>query len=317
MPDLVQRRHLEVLDEHVGLLDETHEQLARPRAGGGRCVHDSLLRAIELFIAWRLYGRSSTPSIAGGAYIDSRLPSSMRGGRPRQVALRGGREHRWVLDPDHLGAEVGEQLGEVRARPHRGEVEDPDAAQRRLVGVARCPTRGRSLRVRAPTRAARLAGARRGAVQPPAALVVAVRRARAAGPSPSVRVVDVDPEARAGGSGRPRSPRPGVYTPGERPLPGLRLRGRLGAGVLEQPRVQRGVEDLLGLRVGERVGAGERRRVSASSSSTVEHLLELLRRRHHRHVAVGAGEDADGEERVGRVASARPSGSCSAYSQPR
>ena len=33
-PDLVQRGRLEVLDEHVGLLDETHEQLARLGTAG-------------------------------------------------------------------------------------------------------------------------------------------------------------------------------------------------------------------------------------------------------------------------------------------
>ena len=47
-----------------------------PSGRRGSSVHESLFRAMELFIAWRLYGRSTTPS-AGGAYIESRLPSSI------------------------------------------------------------------------------------------------------------------------------------------------------------------------------------------------------------------------------------------------
>ena len=119
-------------------------RMSSSRASGrrGSMVHDSLLRAIELFIAWRLYGRSSTPSTAARVHREQAAEQHVRIGTG-EVALRGGREHRRVLDPDHLGAEVGEQLREVRARPHRGEVEDPDAAQRWLVGARGALTRRR------------------------------------------------------------------------------------------------------------------------------------------------------------------------------
>ena len=171
-------------------------RMSSSRASGrrGSMVHDSLLRAIELFIAWRLYGRSSTPSIARRVHRQQAAEQHVRVG-PGEVALGGGREHRRVLDPDHLGAEVGEQLGEVGPRPHRGEVEDPDAAQRRLVGVRRCPTR--PVRSRRRHLDARLAagGVGRRVVQPPAALGVAGTGAPGQQrPSPSTGSSDVDPE---------------------------------------------------------------------------------------------------------------------------
>ncbi len=132
----------------------------------------------------------------------------------------------------------------------------------------------------------------------PAALVVAVRRPREPHPAER-RVVDVDPEpALVEVVGLQHLGR--AVHAGQRPLPGLRQRGGVGARVLEQPRVQRDVEDLLGVRAGERVRARERclQRVVVEH---LEHLGQLLRRRHHRHVAVGAREDADRQQRVGRV----------------
>ena len=86
------------------------------------------------------------------------------------VALRRRREHVRRLDPDHLGAEVAEERGEVGARPHRGEVEHADAAQRRHVGIAHGDRRRRALDV-AASRVGASRWPRRGAVrrsvQPP------------------------------------------------------------------------------------------------------------------------------------------------------
>ena len=81
----------------------------------------------------------------------------------------------------------------------------------------------------------------------------------------------------------------------ERPAAGLCRGGELHTGVREQPGVERGVEDLLGLRTHERVGSRER----LGQGLVVEdghHLLHLLRRRHHRDVAVGTRVQAVGEE---------------------
>ena len=68
-PDLVQRRRLEVLDEHVGLLDEAHEQLARLGTAG-------VERARQLVAGDRVVHRVPVVRAgrrrpgAGGAYID-------------------------------------------------------------------------------------------------------------------------------------------------------------------------------------------------------------------------------------------------------
>jgi hypothetical protein len=70
--------------------------------------------------------------------------------------------------------------------------------------------------------------------------------------------------------------------------------------VVEQPRVEHGVQDLLGFRVPERVGTSERVAEGVVAEDR-EHLVELLRCRHHRHVAVGAREDPGGQQGVDRV----------------
>ncbi len=289
---------VDILRFSTNTSDCSTRRMSSSRASGrrGSMVHDSLLRAIELFIAWRLYGRSSTPSIAG-AYIDSRLPSSIVAGRPRQVALGGRREHRRVLDPDHLGAEVGEQLREVRTRPHRGEVEDADPAQRWLVGVA-VARRGPVAAPAAP-RAARSAARARGG-----AAASRPRRSGTGGPgsrtSPST-----------GSSTSTQNPRwwkwsasitsAGVYTPASGHCPAWAC-AVASARVCSNSHGYSAVSRIsLVSGFGERVGSRERRgqRVVVDH---LEHLLELLRRRHHRHVAVGAREDADGQQGVGRVA---------------
>ena len=106
--DLVERRRLEVLDEHVGLLDEAHEQLARLRDAGGRGCTTACS------------GRSSCSSRGGcragrrrrrppGAYIDSRLPSSI-------VRVRAGRGSPWWW----AGTPTGSRPGSPRRRGRRG-----------------------------------------------------------------------------------------------------------------------------------------------------------------------------------------------------
>ena len=78
-----------------------------------------------------------------------------------------------------------------------------------------------------------------------------------------------------------------------RPLGGV---GDLLAGVTEQPRVQHTVEDLLGLGAAEGVRPGERVG-ELRAIEDEEHLVELLGRHHHRHVAVGARVDAERKQR--------------------
>ncbi len=84
--------------------------------------------------------------------------------------------------------------------------------------------------------------------------------------------------------------------PGQRPTDPLGGRRRLGAGALEQPGVQGGVDRFLGLAPLKGVGPGERR-PQVVVVEDLEHLVELLRGRHHRHVAVGAGVHARRDER--------------------
>ena len=83
--------------------------------------------------------------------------------------------------------------------------------------------------------------------------------------------------------------------PGEGP-PGPLGGGRgHGPGVGEQPRIQRGVEEMLRLAPFERVRSGERL-LEGIVAEHLEHLIELLRGGHHGHVPVGAGEDAGRDE---------------------
>ena len=108
----------------------------------------------------------------------------------------------------------------------------------------------------------------------------------------------------------------GVFTPANGHPAACASGGDLGPGVREQPRVERGVEDLLGLRSHERVGAGERLRERVVVEDR-EHLRELLGCRHHRHVAVGAGEHAVGSSVSAVLARDAAAGRAPWYSHPR
>ena len=244
-----------------------------------------------------------TPSAARRVHREEAAEQHRRA-RPRQVALGGRREHRRVLDPDHLGAEVGEQLGEVRARPHRGEVEDPDPA----AAVARSGSVAGSGavagRARLGTAAAPLASVlgrrdRRGTVMLPATLRVPVR-----GPG---QQHGPDASGRRTSAQNPRwwrwsasSTSAGEYTPAN---------GQPAACAAAVPSARvcsnnhgYSTESRISLVSGFPNASG---RANALAEGVVvqhrEHLVELLRCRHHRHVAVGAREDPGGEQGVDRV----------------
>ena len=203
---LVQRDRLEVLDEHVALRDETHEQLALIADRGRRACTSACRARSELFIAWRLYGRSSLTGRQRAVHPRQRAEHHVRLGA-RDVALRRRWEHARRLDPDHLGAEVAEERGEVGARPHRREVEHPDAAQRRHRGIgARRPAAPRRGTPPVARRRLALPETRCGSPQRPPALGEPVRRtgkeerARA-------RRRRCAPRTHAGGDGPPRAAR--------------------------------------------------------------------------------------------------------------
>ena len=215
-------------------------------------------------------------------------------GRGTYPLVVGGNTH-GRLDPDHLGAEVGEDRGEERPRPHGGEVEHPQPLQRRRRGVGR-PERG-SLRLHVAGTRGRvdLAVARRGAPELPSALGEAVRR-----PGQHDRaqllVLRVHPEPalveviRLQELGR-------LVHGRDRPPGRLRRVGDLLARVLEEPGVQDAVEDLLRLGPHEGVGPGERL-TELVAVEHVEHLGELLGRHHHRDVPVGTREGAERQQGV-------------------
>ena len=226
-PEAVQRGRLEVLDEDVRHLDQAHEELAglgptgvegaRELVAGQRVVHGVAV-----------VGAVRPPR--QGRPVHGEEAAQLHAGRvgPRDVALGRGGEHRRVLDPDDLGPEVGQQEGEVGARPHGREVEHPDAVEGRRrrgrAGAARRAGCGRRRRDRTVGRR-RAAGLGSGPVQAPPALGVAVggtgqkegtRGPRRLGPvSPLVEMVGLEDlghrehvgERPARRAGRPRSAR--------------------------------------------------------------------------------------------------------------
>ena len=310
----MQRGRLEVLDEHVALRDESHEQLAllgKADVEGARA-----LAACAARCSWRGGCRAGPRDPAPAARTSAaRAPSSHVGRGAGDVALRRGREHVRRLDSDHLGAEVAEERGEVGARPHRREVEHADAAQRRYVGIGRArpavPGTGRcpfaSVRSRWPRR-----GAVRRSFQPPS-----VSRYGAPGsrnePSSSSSACTQKPRWWRWSA---TSSSAGSLTGRDRPPRRLAGDGDLFARPFEQPGIEDAVEDLLRLGPHERVRAA-RTRPELVAPEHGQHLAELLGRHHHRHVAVGAGEDAERQQRVAArgchvLVSGRPW-----YSQPR
>ena len=227
-PDLVQRGRLEVLDEHVGLLHETHEQLARlgtarVQRAGELVAGDGVVHRVPVVGPVGVSGR-------GRGVHGQQRAEHHAGVGPRQVALRRGREDRRVLDPNHLGAEIGEELGEVRPGPHGGEVEYPHAVQRRYVGIGLTARRYRSVdaQFRVDVGVV-LTDARRGALHPPATLRVPVRRPGDRDRA-RVRVLDVHPEAALMEMVRNECLLRRVH-PGQRPSRRLRELGQLGARV--------------------------------------------------------------------------------------
>ena len=205
-PDLVQRGRLEVLDEHVGLLDETHEQLARlgtarVQRAGQLVAGDGVVHRVPVVGPVGVPGRGRCVHGEQGAEHHAGI-------RPRQVALRRRREHRRVLDPDHLGAEIGEELGEVRPGPHRGEVEHPHAVQRRelrdRLHRAPVPVRRRATPRRPRRRAHRRAARRAATASHPPRADTAARASRACLRSGRRR----SPRSPADGDGPLRAPPP-------------------------------------------------------------------------------------------------------------
>jgi hypothetical protein len=77
----------------------------------------------------------------------------------------------------------------------------------------------------------------------------------------------------------------------EGPTGSLRYVRQFGSRVRQEPTIKDGVEDLFGFAAQEGVGAGE----GGAKFMIVEdseHLGQLLRRRHERHVTVCARKDA-------------------------
>ena len=225
--------------------------------------------------------------------------AQVRNGGTGLVSLRGGRQHPWVLDPYDLGSEVGEQQGGVGTRPHGRHVDDADPAQ------GRRRSRGRHSRLRR-RRLRRPAGPRR-------RLVVVLAQARSQAPErptafgqaarwsgkvdrPRCRVIGVPPESALRQVVRLENLRRRVHA-GQRPPAALRLGGRLGPGARQQPRIERRVHRFLRLASLEGIGTGERRPQGVVVED-VQELSQLLRRRHHRHVAVRTGMDPARNERL-------------------
>ena len=97
---------------------------SRPSGRRLSMVQESLFRRDALFMAWRFQGRSGRSGTGGS--VERPEETRVREGGAGLVSLGRRRQDPWVLHPDDLGAEVGEQHGGERTRPHRGQIEDPD-----------------------------------------------------------------------------------------------------------------------------------------------------------------------------------------------
>ncbi len=141
--------------------------------------------------------------------------------------------------------------------------------------------------------ASRSAEARRGTPQLPAALGEPVRRTGKQqwaqllvdGVHPEPALVEMVRHEQLGG----------LVDRTDRPSSRLRRDGDLLARPFEQPGIEDAVEDLLRLGPHERVRTRERG-AELVAPEHGQHLAELLGRHHHRHEAVGAGEDAERQQ---------------------
>ena len=100
--------------------------------------------------------------------------------------------------------------------------------------------------------------------------------------------------------GRPPSPRPACTRPASGHCPAWAF-AVASARVCSNSHGYSAVSRISLVPGSEKASGRENARGQRVVVDHLEHLLELLRRRHHRHVAVGAREDADGEQGVGRA----------------
>ena len=282
---------LEVVDEDVAPLRQTHEELAS-FISAGIDGHRQLVPGKGVVHSVAVPRTIRGPGC--GRPVEGAEESGIGQDRPRVVSLGRGWQHERVLDPDHLGSEVGEEHGGVGSRPHGGEIDDPDPLEWR----ARClgPQRRRSHR-RRPRLVSGLRWHHRVAIpEPRCEPAESPTSLRESAPGPRQvdrsgrRIIGVNPEVPLVQVVRVENLPCGVHAR-KWPSRSLRRFRGLGSGARQQPRVHRDVEGLLGLAplksVGMLEGSGGGRIIEH-----LQHLPQLLWGGHHRHVPVGAREDS-------------------------